>query len=411
MISDDLNPFSLLLQKYDFGDNFLWGLSSIDETEKKNEDSFLKAKKQKASNIDAFCYQSELDQYKQDIDLIKQSGISNFKFSLSWRKILPDGIGEVNREAINSYHELLDYCIANGIEPFVTVYDFYLPAALEEQGGWSNRKILNWFAYYVSVCVDFFKDKVKYWIVFKEPTFFTGAGHFLGISSSGKKGIVHFLPTLHHVLLCQSVGFNTIKKLAPKTQVGTFFSSHYIVSKSYNDKDVKAAERIDALLNRAYIEPLLGLGYPIKSLPFLKNIAKYTSAGDADLLKVDFDFIGLQNCTREIASHDPSIAYLNAKLVKLDKIKLVKSNLSFHIYNELIFLLIKKYSKYEGVKKIFIVENCSTPFEAIPLDPAIGISKTDHFHSFLNQMLNAKRSGGKVDGYFVSRLEEFQTIR
>jgi len=411
MISDNLNPFSLLLQKFDFGDNFLWGLSSNEEPIKKNDDFFFLEKKHQLLESDAFCYRSELDQYKQDIVLIKQLGISNFKFSLSWRKILPDGIGEVNRQAIQYYHELLDFCMANGIEPFVTLYDFSLPPALEEKGGWSNRKIINWFEYYVSVCVDSFKDKVKYWIVFKEPSFFTGAGHFLGIYSSGKKGIVNFLPTLHHVMLCQSVGFNTIKKIAPNAQVGTFFSSHYIVSKSYNDKDIKAAERIDALLNRAYIEPLLGMGYPITSLPFLKNIAKYTKAGDADLMKVDFDFIGLQNCTRKIATHDPSISYLNAKLVKLDKIKSNKSHLNFHIYHELIYLLIKKYSKYDGVKKIFIVENLSLPPEAVHLDPSIGISQTNFLQSFLNQMLNAKRSGGKVDGYFVSRLEEFQTIR
>ena len=153
------------------------------------------------------------------------------------------------------------------------------------------------------------------------------------------------------------------------------------------------------------------MGYPIKSLPFLKNIAKYSSTGDADLMKVDFDFIGFQNCTREIATHDPSISYLNAKLINQDKIKSKKSHLNFHVYHELIYLLIKKYSKYEGVKKIFIVENLSPPFEAVHPDQAIGISKTNLLQSFLNQMLNAKRSGGKVDGYFVSRLKEFQTIR
>ena len=411
MISDNLNPFSLLLQQYDFVDNFLWGLSKNDEPLKKKSDTFFLDKKQQFSNIDAFCYKTELDKYKQDIALIKQLGITNFKFSLSWSKILPDGIGEGNSQAIHYYHELLDFCTANGIDPFVTLYDFSLPAVLEEKGGWSNREIINWFEYYVSVCVNIFKDKVKYWIVFKEPSFFTGAGHFLGIHSTAKKGVVHFLPALHHVLLCQSVGFNTIKRITSNSQVGTFFSSHYIVSKSYNDKDIKAAERIDALLNRAYIEPLLGMGYPIKSLPFLKNISKYISAGDADLMKVDFDFIGLQNCTREIATHDPSMSYLNAKIINLDKIKSKKSHLNFHIYHELMYLLIKKYSKYEGVKKIFIVENLSLPFEAGNLDSAIGIQKTNHLQSFLSQMLNAKRSGGKVDGYFVSRLKEIHTIQ
>ena len=101
----------------------------------------------------------------------------------------------------------------------------------------------------------------------------------------------------------------------------------------------------------------------------------------------------------------------NAQYVFSDKIKLVKSNLNFHIYNELIYLLIKKYSKYKGVKKIFIVENCSIPFEAIPLDPSIGISKTDHLHSFLNQMLNGKQACATIqimsNKYSISKLASY----
>jgi beta-glucosidase len=409
MYSDYLNPYLLLLHKYDFGDNFLWGLSSNDEPIKKNDDIFFLDKKHQLSESDASCYMSELDKYKQNIALIKELGISNFKFSLSWSKILPDGTGDVNSKAIDFYHEILDICIANDIEPFVTLFDSYLPISLELHGGWSNREIIKCFENYVAICANAFKDKVKYWIVIKEPAFFTGAGHFLGIHSSAKKGVVHFLPALHHVLLCQSVGFKTIKRITSNSQVGTFFSCQYIISKSYNEKDIKAAERIDALLNRSFIEPLLGMGYPIKSLPFLKSIAKYTDIGDADLIKVHFDFIGLQNCTKEIVSHDSSVPYLNAKLINLDKINLKKAHFNFQIYHELMYLIIQKYSKYEGVKKIFIVENLSLSSEAVNLDAAIGIPKTNHLESFLSQMFNAKRSGGKINGFFYSRLSENQT--
>ncbi|WP_051929450.1 glycoside hydrolase family 1 protein [Flavobacterium sp. 83] len=406
----NLNKSALLLDTYDFGDNFLWGMSSSAPLAPKNiEDPvFLNAKHQ-YSTIDVSFYRMQLEKYKQDIDLIKQLGIPNFKFSLSWSKILPDGTGKISTEAINFYHNILDICIANGIEPFVTLYDSCLPIALETKGGWANREVLSWFENYTAVCVNAFKGKVTYWIILSEPCFFTGAGHFLGIDSSGKKGPNNFLPALHHALLCQSVGFRTIKQIEANAQVGTFFSCHYIVSNTYSDKDIKAAERIDALLNRTFIEPLLGLGYPIQALPFLKNVSKYTYIGDNDLIKVDFDFIGLQNCIREIATHDSFAPYLNAKLLKQDKIRANKSHLNFHIYHELIYLIIKKYSKYEGVKKIFIVENVALPLEEIDLDVAIGVQKTNGIQSCLSQMLNAKKSGGKVNGYFVSRLQEFKT--
>jgi beta-glucosidase len=408
MIVDNLNKSSLLLHTYDFGDNFIWGMTSSEHSTPKNRDDtiFLNTKHQ-FSIIDVSFYKTELDKYKQDIELIKQLGILNFKFSLSWCKILPDGTGKISTEAINFYHDVLDICKENGIEPFVTLYDSCLPLALEKKGGWSNREILSWFENYTAICVNAFKGKITYWVVFNEPSFFTGAGHFLGIDSLGKKGTNIFLPALHHVILCQSVGFRIIKQIEMNAQVGTFFSCHYIVSNTYSDKDMKAAERIDALLNRTFIEPLLGLGYPIQALPFLKNVSKYSSIGDDDLIKVDFDFIGLQNCIKEIASHDSFVPYLNAKLIKQDKIRANKTHLNFHIYNELIYLIIKKYSKYEGVKKIFIVENVALPFEEVDLDPTIGVQKTNNMQSFLNQMLNAKLSGGKVNGYFVSRLKEF----
>ncbi|MFV8342153.1 glycoside hydrolase family 1 protein [Flavobacterium sp. XS2P39] len=409
MIVDNSNKSSLMFQAYDFGDNFLWGMSSGENpVVKKAEDTVFLNTKHQFSTIDVSFYKIELEKYKQDIDLIKQLGISNFKFSLSWSKILPDGVGRINKEAINFYNDVLDICKENGVESFVTLHDSCLPLALEKKGGWSNREILDWFENYVTICVTAFKNKVNYWIVLNEPSFFTGAGHFLGIDSSGKKGSNNFLPALHHTLLCQSVGFKTIKKItAETTQVGTFFSCHYIISNTYSDKNMKAVERIDALLNRIFIEPSLGLGYPIESLPFLKGIAKYKSIGDDDLIQVDFDFIGLQNCTREIVSHDSFVPYLNAKIIKDDKARVKKNYLSFQIYHELIYLIIKKYSKYEGVKKIFIVENVALPFEEVDLDPSIGVQKTNNMQSFLNQMLNAKLSGGKVNGYFVSRLKEF----
>lgn len=406
---DYLIKNSLLLNTYDFGDNFLWGMSSSDYpiTKKIDDSIFLNSKHQFSTNDVSF-YKTELEKYKQDIDLIKHLGISNFKFSLSWSRLLPDGIGKINNEAINFYHDILDICKENEVEPFVTLYDSILPIALENKGGWSNREILDWFENYITICVNAFKGKINYWIVLSEPSVFTGAGHFLGIYSTGKRGSANFLSALHHALLCQAIGFKTIKKIAVDLQVGTFFSCHYIVSNTYSDKDLKAVERVDALLNRTFIEPSLGLGYPIKIVPFLKNISKYSVVGDDNLIKVDFDFIGLQNCTREIISHDAFIPYLNAKIIKYNKIRIKENHLSYTIYQELIYLIIKKYSKYEGVKKIFLVENMTFPFEEVDIHTTITTQKANNIKSFLDQMLNAKQTGCKVNGYFVSRLKEYQ---
>ncbi len=406
MTFDNLNKESLPLQMIAFGDHFFLGVSSNEYTSLKKEGTplFLNIKHQISSSDSSF-YAAELEKYRQDIDLTKQLGIPNFRFSLSWSLILPEGIGKINTAAIRFYEEVLTICRANSIEPFVTLHDTSLPVALEVQGGWSNRKILYWFENYVTICVNAFKGKVNYWIVLNEPSVFTGAGYFLGMDSSGKKGAKSFLSALHHALLCQSIGFRIIKKMMENAQVGSFFSCHYIISNTYNDKDIKAVARIDALLNRAFIEPSLGMGYPVNELPFLKNVSKYHLLGDDDLIKVDFDFIGLQNCTRKIVSHDAFVPYLNAKIIHYDTIRVKKNHLGLHIYQELIYLIIKKYSQYEKVKKIFIVENVTSVFD----DVAFDVEKADEVLSFLPQMLHAKQSGCKVNGYFLSLLGTFKT--
>ena len=403
---EDLKNNLLLLNTQDLGDNFFLGMSSSFENSINiNEDKnfFWNRNHHFPKKQDSF-YKTELIKYKQDIELIRQTGILNFRFSLSWSRILPEGIGKVNNEAIKFYQDILDICIENGVEPFVTLYDSNLPEEIKKNGGWSNREILNWFENYVDICINAFKEKVTYWIVFNEPSVFTGASNFLQIYPSGKNNINKFLSALHHSLLCQSICFKKIKQTIHDAQVGTFFSCSYIIPMTYSEKDLKATERIDALLNRIFIEPSLGLGYPIKTLPFLKSISKYFISGDDDLIKVDFDFIGLQNCTREIVCHNSIIPYLNAKILQYDKIRIKKNHLGPQIYHELIYLIIKKYSEYEGVKKIFIDEILTSLNEQNELNSTITTKNTYTIESFLQQILIANQSGGKVNGYFVSTL-------
>jgi len=408
MSLEDLKKNLLLLNTNDFGEDFFWGMSSSSEhgiNEKENAPFFLNANPQ-LSKIDGCFYTAELEKYKQDIELIKQSGILNFRFSLSWSRILPDGTGKINKEAIEFYNDILDICIENGVEPFVSLYDSCMPIELKNNGGWSNREILELFENYVSICVTAFKGKVVYWIVFNEPSVFTGANNFLDIYPPGRNNVNNFLSAVHHTLLCQSIGFKKIKQIVSDAQVGSFFSCNYIIPMTYTDKDIKAVERIDALLNRIFIEPSLGLGYPIKTLPFLKNISKYIFPGDVDLIKVDFDFIGLQNCTREIVCHNLFIPYLNAKILQYDKLRVKKNHLGMEIYHELICLIIKKYSEYEGVKKIFINENLTSIYGQNDLNSNLTIKNTYTIQSFLQQILIANQSGGKVNGYFVSTTKE-----
>jgi len=406
----------LTCSKNDFGEDFLWGVAaSAFQTEGGQDkdgkglsiwDAFSGKRSTIANNDSPAIAANFYENYKEDIALIKELGIANFRLSLSWSRILPNGIGEVNQAGLDFYHKVLDTCIENGIEPFVTLYHWDLPLELEKKGGWTNREILEWFTEYVTVCVKAFKGKVKYWMVLNEPSVFVGAGYFLGIHAPGKKGLNNFLPAMHHALLCQAIGYKTIKQITPEAQVGSTFSCTYVTPKTYTEKDIKAAERVDTLLNSAFIEPSLGFGYPVQTLPFLKHIHKYVQKGDEELIKVEFDFIGLQNYTREVVGHNSYVPYINAKIIPANKRNVEYTAMNWEIYPKAIYYMILKFSQYEGVKKILITESGASFFDELKSNGINDKERIQYIQSYLQQVYNAKEKGGKVSGYFVWSLTD-----
>jgi beta-glucosidase len=407
-----------LHSKY-FGENFVWGAATsatqiegaafVDGKGASIWDEFSSRKNKIRNNNKPTIACNFYDNYESDLRLMQSMGITNFRFSIAWSRILPNGIGEVNELGLNFYHQVIDSCIAKGITPWVTLYHWDLPLALEKKGGWCNREILQWFENYVSICVQAFYTKVKHWMVLNEPMVYTGAGYFLGVHAPGKKGLKHFLPALHHTVLAQRIGFDAIKKIDVHAIVGTTFSCSFITPYSSKKKDISAAKRIDALLNRMFIEPSLGLGYPIDDLPLLKQLSKYMKDGDEKRMKVDFDFIGIQNYTKEVVKHHLFTPFLKAKLVPAHKRKVYHTQLLWEVYPEGIYEMIKKYACYTSIKKIIITENgASFPDEEINGN-INDINRTNYLKAYIAQVLRAKQEGLPVHGYFVwSFLDNFE---
>jgi beta-glucosidase len=399
----------------DFGKSFAWGVSASalqSEGAHKDDgkganiwDEFVDGKKIK--NNHKHHHSSKFyHHYKKDIDLVKELGIPNFRFSISWARIIPDGYGSINSKGLEFYHQVIDYCKENNIEPWITLYHWDLPLALERKGGWANRKILIWFENYVRICIHAFKGKVNYWMVLNEPLVFTGAGYFYGVHAPGKKHLRNFLPAAHHAALCQALGFRVIKEIQPKAIVGTTFSCSYITPQSMREKDLKAAERMDALLNRLFLEPSLGLGYPIKSLPILNRIKKYMEPGDENQLKADFDFIGLQIYTREVVAYSLFTPYVRAKIVPVQKRRVHHTKMSWEVYPASIYEIIKKISDYKGVKKIIITENGASFHDEVFLGRVEDVERIHYLQKHIEQVHRAFTESQKVEGYFVWSLTD-----
>jgi beta-glucosidase len=239
-------------------------------------------------------------------------------------------------------------------------------------------------------------------MVLNEPMVFTGAGYFLGVHAPGKIGLSNFLAAAHHAALCQAEGGRILRSHQSDYTIGTTFSySHIDPLRENHEKDLKAAKKIDALLNRLFLEPLLGMGYPSKDLKILQKIDRFMLAGDEQKLAFEMDFIGLQNYTREKVAYAPLMPFVQAKIVKANKRKVTHTLMNWEVYPASIYKALKRWNDYPSIKEILVTEN-GAAFEDHVVDNEVhDKERLQYLQDHIAQVLQAKKEGVKVNGYFV----------
>lgn len=407
-MKEQKEPF---LNASDFGKDFTWGVSTAayqiegghdaDGKGRSIWDEFTATPKMILNGDNANVSCDFYHRYKEDILLMKSMNIDNYRFSISWPRILPNGTESINEAGIQFYNDVINFCLEQNITPWVTLYHWDLPQILEEKGGWTNRDIIEWFSEFTQVCANAFGDRVKNWMVLNEPMVFTGAGYFLGVHAPGKKRLKNFLPAAHHAVLCQAKGARILRTLVPDAQIGTTFSCSQITPYRQNKRDRKTAIMVDALLNRLFIEPALGLGYPTNEAPILKKLKPYIQPTDMEDCKFDFDFIGIQNYTREKVKYSVLVPYIRAKIVKASKRNVANTLMDWEVYPPSIYNMIKKFSGYHEIKKIIITENGAAFKDTIEGEIITDTDRLNFLHGYLGEVLKAKQKGLNIHGYFV----------
>lgn len=407
---------SLQLSRNDFGNDFRWGTAtaSFQIEGAVNEDgrgpsiwdtfSKIPGKIKNSDNPDIAC--NFYHYYKHDLQLVAQLGFKEFRFSISWSRILPAGTGSVNRKGIDFYNRLIDECLQLHITPWITLYHWDLPQALENRGGWKNREIVAWFQEYVELCTTEFGDRVRNWIVLNEPMAVAGLGYTTGLHAPGKKGIFNFLPVVHHLALCQAEGGRIVRRNVPDAYIGTAVSCSFVKPYTGSPRDTMAAKRADALLNRLFIEPALGLGYPADAFSYLNNIEKYMRPGDGEKLAFDFDFIGIQNYFSVVVKHSWLKPVLWLAEVPAAIRNAPATAMGWEIDPEGMFEILLQFSKYKGIKDIIVSEN-GAAFKDVLFNGQIDDpERTAFFQQYLYNLLKAKQQGVQVKGYFAWSLTD-----
>jgi beta-glucosidase len=400
---------------HQFGEDFLWGTAcaAYQIEGAWNEggkglsiwDDFTHKKGNVHNNENGDSGVDFYHRYKEDIALNKEMGFKVFRFSISWPRIFPNGTGELNPEGVAFYHAVIDECLKQDLEPWITLYHWDLPSTLEEKGGWTNREIVKWFTDYTSFCAQEYGGKVKNWMVMNEPAGFVGLGYMLGYHAPGKKGIDKFLKATHHVCLSMASAGNTLRSKVENANIGCTFSCSQVKPYKGLVKHNKAVARIDALLNRLFIEPSFGMGYPYDAFPRLKRIEKFFHDGDEELLKFDFDFIGLQNYFPVVAKNS-WIPIIRAKQVSPKKRDVPMNEMGFEINPEGIYHVLKQFSEYENIKNIIVTENGVCVKDLLTDTGVHDPERIEFFQSYLKNIYKAKQEGVPVTGYFVWSLTD-----
>ena len=253
--------------------------------------------------------------YAADVAMMQSLGIRAYRFSLSWSRILPAGKGLVNPAGLDFYDRLVDALLAAGIAPMITLYHWDLPAALDDSGGWLNRDIAGWFADYASLVFRRLDDRVTHWATINEPWVVADGGYLHGALAPGHRNLFEAPIASHNLLRAHGAAVEAYRALG-RHDIGLVVNLEPQVPASPDPADVAAARRVDAYMNRHYLDPAVLGQYPDELAEIFGEAWPTFPEGDLALIRQPIDFLGVNYYTRSVRRHDPGAWPLAATAVR-----------------------------------------------------------------------------------------------
>jgi beta-glucosidase len=242
--------------------------------------------------------------FKEDIALMKSLGVRSYRFSVSWTRVLPQGVGASNPKGLDFYSRLLDELHKSGIEPFCTVFHWDYPQALQLKGGWLNRDSAEWFAEYTTLLADRFSDRIKVWATLNEPQSFIGQGLLDGVCAPGEKlKFSDYLTAAHNALRAHAKAVQVLRARAKDgktTKVGYCVAAQVTQPVNDNPGDVEAARSAMFAVNGRHqwnnawwMDPIVFGKYPEDGLKnYGKDMPQFKPT-DLDEMKQPLDYLGI----------------------------------------------------------------------------------------------------------------------
>jgi beta-glucosidase len=347
-----------------------------------------------------------INRYKDDVKLIRDLGFKAYRFSVSWPRVMPLGAGSINENGLAFYDQLTDELLEQGLDPYVTLYHWDLPQALEDKGGWANPDIVKWFADYTDIVTRALGDRVRGWITLNEPWCSSMLGYLWGVHAPGDQDMTKAYRAAHHLLIAHGHAMPIIRRNAPGVPAGITLNLAGQHPYSDDPEDIKLATRADGFMNRWFLDPVFKGEYPADLLAE-EMIALALADVDPGRIKeaaVPMDFLGINYYMRWFVSqtlqgHDRFPA--DTRYTDMD----------WEIYGRGMGEMLLRVHQDYGPQALHITENGA----AFP-DPAIASGdvvedplRVDFYREYLEGAQWALDQGVPLKGYFAwSLMDNFE---
>lgn len=354
--------------------------------------------------------------YMEDVALMKEMGLQAYRFSISWPRILPDGTGGANERGLDFYERLVDALLDAGIRPFVTLYHWDLPLALQKSGGWTNRDAAGWFADYTAIVVERLGDRVKNWITLNEPFIFSAAGNITGDHAPGYKNPVKYFKTIHNALRGHGMAMSAIKSHDSVHEAGITLDLRPLYPRTNSEKDKRAVHYADLAMRRMFLDPLFKGHYPEEYRKKNRLWFPRIHEGDMETIAVPMDFLGINNYSRD---HIRYVWWLPGNHFwsstgdipegESEREGVQYTAMGWEVYPSSLYEVLQFLKREYDNPVTYITENGGA-FDDVKIDGVVNDRKRiDLLASYLAELKRAIDEGARCKGYFVwSLLDNFE---
>ena len=364
----------------------------------------------------------------QDVRLMKELGLDSYRFSTSWARVRPGG-RTANREGLDFYSRLVDELLEAGILPWLTLYHWDLPQALEEKGGWANRDTAYRFVEYADDVYSALGDRVRHWTTFNEPFCSSLLGYGAGVHAPGRQEPAAAVAAVHHQHLAHGLAVNALRSRGAEQLGITLNLSNSIPRDSQDPVDLDAARRFDSLQNRIFLDPILRGSYPEDSqrdlAPF--GLQDLIRPGDLEIISAPLDFLGVNHYHDDLISGHADAAgsdghsggaerptaspWIGSEDIAFPSRGLPRTAMGWEVNPEgLRTLLVRLGEEYPSLPPLYITENGAAYEDTVSTDG--GVHDDERTRFILDHVAavgEAIDQGADVRGYFVwSLLDNFE---